>query len=367
MSVTHNHFFPLSVESHSVQIGKYEIPTGEVISARVLENNTVRLWCRNGAMGSNGDIVLDFQLQNSNKVSQFVKGILEKTKAYLIAIADLKAQVQKQQPQSDTSYVHAEFKFHTSKDAFSFQKYITPVYFNSNDGIVWRDCKVTVFSTTGKEDEVVSQMKSVFAKLNVHTQNTLYDALSQYSESTPFYTFRPEPKKLYLANYIRAPDYTISPEKILVEQGRLRSCLTDEETRLQPYFAHAIDSPNYVITPDRVDVLMKKGWGHKMKPLIYNDDSMEQAVALVRQANEALRQLAETNSLLNERIQRIFELFQSILKPNSLNEVQMVVFFNRLNNLELNLKDLDPKVQQAFQHAMSVLYKNVNESKIKKS
>src|SRR3990167_8276888 len=85
---------PFAVNTHRVAMGGVEIPIGEVKSIQIQpEQNTVLLWCHGGAMGSNEEVLLDFQIDTSQRVQKFVRGIWEKTNAFFIRVKQLNTQV----------------------------------------------------------------------------------------------------------------------------------------------------------------------------------------------------------------------------------------------------------------------------------
>lgn len=353
----------LKIEPHRIQIGKFEIPTGEVVSARILQdNNTIRLWCRNGAMGWKGDVILDFRLQNVDKVDEFVRGILEKTRAYFFAIRMLKTNIT---GDLSTSSAMAKFHFYIEKDAKIFKDHIAPIYFDSSKTDLDEEV-VTVFLEQGNRTDVIRKMKNIFAKLNIHTQNTLHKALYWQSLYSPFRESK-VPKNSCFSNHIRQPDFNISPDQVILKLRKESNDFWANQEDPPPYFASHVEQPTYIITPQVVGIVDgDKNRKLSFKSLLYRKESMHQIIYLVKKVDGKLKQFVQTHPTLTQSMEKLLELFKTVITKEDLNSVDLAIFSNRLrgelDEISLVTVDLDPKTQEEFNQVIHGFYIKTSES-----
>lgn len=204
----------LEVHPHAVSIGKYLIPTGTMRSAHIdSERKDVRVWCGDGAMGRDGEVILDFHLLTSSRVKTFVEGLLNRTGAYLLSIHQLTARVLRHQ---GAAAVRAEFVLRDRNEAQAFCDYVAPVYFpDSSPTLNGRN--VTVLTAPVAEEDLESRMKQAFSALNAHTNNTLQEALSKDPQApfqiAPLPPFMPEE----VCPFRQSPLYAITPNLVRKE------------------------------------------------------------------------------------------------------------------------------------------------------
>lgn len=198
----------LAVLPHAVSIGKYQIPTGVMRSADIDPGRkVVRIWCGEGAMGHDGEVILDFHLLTSSRVKTFVKGLLNQTGAYLLSIDQLTARVSQN---GGASVFRAEFTLPNRKSAEIFCDHAAPLYFPDLPHIL-NGRIVRIFTKPGDERDIISRMKQAFSSLNVHTNNTLQEALSR----DPQAAFQVDPLPRFMGDEVcsfrQPPLYAISP------------------------------------------------------------------------------------------------------------------------------------------------------------
>ena len=204
----------LEVHPQAVSIGKYQIPAGVMRSAHIdADRKDVRLWCGKGAMGHDGEVILDFHLLTSSRVKTFVEGLLNRTGAYLLWIHLLTARVLRNQ---DAAAIRAEFVLRDCNEAQVFCDYVAPVYFPGSSSIL-NDRSVAVLTEPGSEADVASRMKRAFISLNAHTNNSLQQALSNDPHApfqiAPLPPFMPDE----VCSFRQSPLYTITPHLVQKE------------------------------------------------------------------------------------------------------------------------------------------------------
>ncbi len=201
------------VQPNSVQFGKFQVPVGNVLSAQIdSERSEVMLYCER-AMGHAENCAIAFKLQTDERVKQFITGLLEKTQAYLFPFVRVNAEVV---GTKNVAFVRAEFVLNSAEDAQNFERYIAPVYFKDS-WVSFSGRAITIRTNEGTEADVIQRTKQAFTALNIHTDNTLNNALSKLEPRSPFY-MAPIPTKIPdTDNCSRPPYYIVTPEKILKE------------------------------------------------------------------------------------------------------------------------------------------------------
>ena len=204
----------IEVHPHAVSIGKYLIPCG-VMRCVSINSNTkeVRVWCRGGAMGHIGEVILDFHLLTPNRVKTFVQGLLNRTGVYLVSIYQLTTRVLRN---GGGASIQAEFVFSEWEMAQRFYDHAAPVYF---PGILptLNGRTVTIITKPTDETDAVYRVRQVFSDLNAHTGNTLQEALSR----DPLAPFQIDPLPPFIFDnacpFRQSPHYAISPTGVRKE------------------------------------------------------------------------------------------------------------------------------------------------------
>lgn len=203
----------LEVQPNSILFGKFHVPFGNILSARIdPERSEVMLYCEH-AISHTENSSITFQLQTDERVKQFIQGLLEKTQAYLLPFVRVSAEVVRSE---NVAFVRAEFVLTTSEEARNFERYVAPVLFKGS-WVSFSGLAVTIQTIDGPEADVVQRTKQAFAALNVHTDNTLRNALSKLDPSSPF-CMAPIPAKIPdTHDCTRPPYYVVTPDTILKE------------------------------------------------------------------------------------------------------------------------------------------------------
>lgn len=214
----------LEVQPNSIQFGKFDLPVGNVLSVRIdREKSEVLLYCERG-MGHAENCAIAFKLQTDERVKQFVVGLLKETQAYLLPFLRVNAEVV---GTKNVAFVRAEFVFNSAEDAQNFERYIAPVYFKDS-WVSFSGRAITIRTNEGTESDVIQRTKQAFTALNIHTDNTLNNALSQLEPRSPFFSAA-IPRKIPDTDLCyRPPYYEVTPDKMFKEvehpsQGSLPS------------------------------------------------------------------------------------------------------------------------------------------------
>jgi hypothetical protein len=295
----------IEVHRHAACIGNHMVPTGVVKCAHIYPGmNIVRLWCENGAMGIKEEAVLDFRLHTDARMKRFVAGLLKQTEAYLISIGSLKTELVR--GSGDKARVRAEFVLENSEDAQIFADYIVPQYFDGCSGIL-SGRTLTVISQEGAPSAIITQMKKAFVELNIHTNHTLSDALSQNDQS-PFWV----PKTP------RFPEYSCpSPDRL----------------------------PHYAITETDV---RKEASEYSMEPLQFDPVVAHGLFSELKNTLEKVDRLIDAFPALQERCTPFMDMANSLIARGEPKDgFELELYMNLLSQIEeLDFDDLDPGISQ---------------------